>query len=222
MSNLSRTNLFTESFSSACDDIRAYWNSFLTIPQKQTAISHFLWNIVKKSNGQIFYTDFRHGTNIDRRFYSPIINGTCRPSHETLQILAKSECFTEQQREELLAFCDTKRALQIINSLIKTNLRLSSIDNKSIRLQLKNDVFISPAELKKIANGALLGNRTVLKLCFGLHCSISQSEELLSAYGYCWQKDEISFFLKEELSLKRYKSTDILCDWEIYTRKLVA
>ena len=222
MSNLSRSNLFTESFSSDSDDIRICWNIFLTIPQKQTAISHFLWDIVEKSNGQIFYTDFRHGTNIDRRFYSPIINGTCRPSHETLRMLAKSECFTEQQREELLAFCDTKRALQIINSIIKTNLRLSSIDNKIIRLQLQNDVLFSAAELKKIANGALSGNRTVLKLCFGLHCSLSQSEQLLNAYGYCWQNDEVSSFLKEELSLKRYKATDILCDWEIYARKLVA
>ena len=123
---------------------------------------------------------------------------------------------------ELLAFCDTKRALQIINSIIKTNLRLSSIDNKSTRLQLQNDVLFSPAELKKIANGALSGNRTVLKLCFGLHCSLSQSEQLLNSYGYCWQDDEVSSFLREELSLKRYKATDILCDWEIYARKLVA
>ena len=36
------------------------------------------------------------------------------------------------------------------------------------------------------------------------------------------REDEISLFLKEELSLKRYKVTDILYDWDIHIRKLVA
>ena len=222
MSSLSRSNLFTKSFSTDSDDIKVCWNNFLAIQQNQTAVSSFLWDIIKNSNGSIFYTDFRHGTNIDRRFYSQIINGTCRPSHETIQMLSKSECFTEEQREELLEFGDTQRAFQIINSIAKTNLGLPSIDNKNTRLELQNDVFISSTEIRKIANGARSGFKTVLKLCFGLHCSVLQSVELLAAYGYCWQKDEQSLFLKDELSLKRYKAIDILYDWEIYTGKFAA
>ena len=222
MSNLSKTNFSTKSFSSNKDDIKECWDEFLSIRVKKTAVSNFLWEIINQSNGQILYTDFRLGTNIDRRLYSPIINGSCRPSHETLEKLSVSKIFTPIQRQVLLDFSNPERANTLITLILEQNFACTQTNEKLIRREIQNEALISSAELKKILRGALCGYRTVLKLCFGLHCSITQSEELLAAYGFCWQTNEKSLFLRHELSLKRFKAIDVLCDWETYTRKCAA
>ena len=226
MSSLSKLNRTEKSVSAFGDDVELLWKDFLSIDVKETVISCFLWKIVNESNGRIGYCDFRRGTDVKKATYSKIINGGCRPEPEILQKLSASMLLTDEQRKKLLSMCNGEHISLLLDALKSKNIRLdgqkASVSRDPRNAIFRKDGLISSAEFSKIKRGCLCNFTTALKLCFGLHCTVAQSEELLAAYGYCWQHDEKSEFLRDELAKGRHSAIDVLYDWELCKRKSAA
>ena len=219
MSSFSKHNRSSkESFSAISDDIDVTWNELLSsIERKETAVSRFIWKIVTESKGNIKSSDIIQGTGLDRRGFSQILNGKWKPEQAAIVALSASDAFSADQKKEILTICNREHICSLLDIFKTKNIKLKgrriSEHRDSRNAVVREHGLISSAEFSKIKKGCLCNFTTAMKLCFGLHCSVAQSEELLKAYGFCWQEDETSFFLKQELANGCFDAFDVLEAW---------
>lgn len=226
MANLSKFNPPKKSFSTSAtnDDIDADWDKLLSsIERKETAAYKLIWETVDNSKGTITTSSIRQGTGLDSKSFSPIQNAKWKPEQATLMALSQSNKFSDTQRNNLRLMCNKEHICSLINSFKNKNIvvndRTISERRDPRNSVVRNHGLISSAEFTKIKRGSKCQFKTALKLCFGLHLSIPESEALLMAYGYCWQDDETSAFLKDELANGRFNAADVLYDWDILQKK---
>ena len=192
----------------------------------ETTISCFLWN-VKDANGIDDVHDIYKGTGVSKQRYSQILRGKSRLKPELLQKLARSELLTEKQRVEFLALCSTPACRSQLIAKLKAQ-NFPPKPEADLDKEIRAAGQITPAGFRKIQNGCHCNFSTALKLCFALHCSVKQAEELLAVYGFhwreVWNKDfspdnekKVRFmqFLRERLKEKCYDLQDVLYSyWE--------
>lgn len=213
MSTLSSKSIFSND----------YWKESVVPDSYETTISCFLWN-VKDANGIDDVHYIYKGTGVSKQRYSQILSGKNRLKPELLQKLARSKLLTEKQRVELLALCSTPACRSQLIARLKAE-NFPPKPEADLDKEIMKAGQITPAGFRKIKNGCLCGFSTALKLCFALHCSVKQAEELLAVYGFKWKEDwnkdfspnngNTVQFLRERLKEKCYDLQDVLYSyWE--------
>jgi hypothetical protein len=201
------------------------WKEAVVPVSCETTIACFL-RAAADTNG-VAVNDFYKGTGVLKQRYSQLFCEGSRLRPKLLQKLARSNLLTEKQRVELLALCSTPDCRSQLIAKLKAQ-NFPSKPEADLDKEIRAAGQITPAGFRKIKDGCLCGFSTALKLCFALHCSVKQSEELLAVYGFhwreVWNKDfspnngkTVRFmqFLRERLKEKCYDLQDVLdCYWE--------